>query len=59
MVELGSERPTLLHTEPSGKCTGNPAPTIYHIRQFVEATHTEHPWVAGAVLGSRYMEMLV
>ena len=59
VVELGSERLTLLHTEPSGKCIGNPTPTIYHIRSVVEATHTEHPWAAGAVLGGRYTEMLV
>lgn len=54
----------LLDTEPSCKCTGNPIPTIYLVHSFVEATnveatHTEHPWVAGTVLGSGYAEMLL
>lgn len=54
----------LLDTEPSGKRTGNPIPTIHPIHSFVEATnveatHTEHPWVAGTVLGSGYAEMLL
>jgi len=49
----------LLDSEPSGKCTGNPIPAIHHIHSFVEATRTEHPWVAGTVLGSGYAEMLL
>lgn len=54
----------LLDSEPRGKCSGNPIPAIHHLHSFVEATnveatHTEHPWVAGTMLGSGYAEMLL
>lgn len=52
----------LLDSEPR-QCSGNPIPAIHHLHSFVEATnveatHTEHPWVAGTMLAV-YAEMLL